>query len=437
MTRAGRTVAILSPDFSPSSLPSSIRARLFATHLPEFGWRPVVITTAPKFYTCPLDTDNNRLLPEDLEVIRTGALPARQMRRFGIGDVGMRSLWHHWTEIGRLCRARAIDVLLVTVPPSVPMILGRFAWERFGLPYVIDYQDPWITEVYWNKPRSERPPKWPLTYALSRLLEPPSIRRASYITGVSAGTVDGVLERYPQWQGLGSSAIPFGAEPADFNFLRQHPRRNPCFEKSDGFVHLVYAGVCIPGMYPALRCLFGGLRLLREKHPQLAARMRLHFVGTNYAASGGAKRAEPIAKEFGVADLMNETPGRVSYLDAMQLMLDATGLLIVGTDEPHYVASKVYPYALSGRPIFAIFHERSSAVEALSSIAPARIMTFGETRPAEQQTEAAATHLESLANSAGVPAYTANIPGHTARDMTGRLAHALDRVFASKVGRQE
>jgi hypothetical protein len=36
------------------------------------------------------------------------------------------------------------------------MILGRLAHARFGIPYVIDYIDPVVTEYYWKLPRSQR-----------------------------------------------------------------------------------------------------------------------------------------------------------------------------------------------------------------------------------------------------------------------------------------
>jgi hypothetical protein len=424
-------VAIVAPDFPPSSLPCSIRPRLFAAHLAEFGWRPIVIATRPEFYDFDVDPDNEALLPEGIEIIRTRALPARWMRRFGIGDIGIRSLWHSWREIRKLCLARRIDLVFISVPRNAPMVLGRLANLRFGVPYVIDYQDPWITEVYWRVPAAQRPPKWPLAYAMARVLEPFAIRRVSHVTGVSDGTLRMVMENYPELSAVGTTALAFGAEPRDFEFLRAHPRLNSCFDPADGLAHLVYAGVYTPAMEPAMRCLFGGLRILRERNAALAARLRLHFVGTSYAAGAAAKRVEPLAEEFGVGDLVQETTARVSYLDSLQLLLDATGLLIIGTDEPHYTASKIYPYALAAKPILAIFHEQSSAVSSLAALTPARILTFGENRSAESQTTLAADHLEALvtADAAPAPQLTAE---HTARGMTAKLATIFDQIVDSR-----
>lgn len=429
MTPATRTVVIVSPDFPPGSLPSSIRARLFATHLAEFGWTPVIITTRSEYYTSPLDPDNERLLPPGLEVIRTNALPVRWMRRLGIGDVGIRSLWYHWRALRSLCKSRLVDLVFITIPPNVPMVLGRFARAFLGVPYIVDYQDPWITEVYWKLPRAQRPPKWPLAYAMARLLEPFALKRASHITAVSDGTARSVLARYPRLKALGATALPFGAEPGDFAFLRSHPRPNRFFSQQDGRLHVVYTGVCIPGMYPALRCLFGGVRELRARDPDFAAKARLHFIGTNYAPGSTVERVMPLAREFEVADLVNEFTERVAYLDALQILLDATALLVIGTDEPHYTASKIYPYALSGKPVFSILHEQSSAVESLTNMGATNILTFSKDRPAELQSGAAATHLANLLTSEPAGGNTINIAGHTARDMTQRLAAVFDRVM--------
>jgi hypothetical protein len=161
----------------------------------------------------------------------------------------------------------------------------------------------------------------------------------------------------------------------------------------------------------------------------------MHFVGTSYAAAGNAlRRAEPVAAEFGVEDLMREVTGRVAYLDALQLLLDASALVIVGTDEPHYTASKIYPYALARKPILAILHEQSSAVKALQAMTPARILTFSDGRRAEDQAEAAAVQLEALVSGDTVEtdAEFATDDSQTARAMTRELGAIFDRAVEER-----
>ena len=38
-------------------------------------------------------------------------------RKLGIGDLGLRSLWHLWRALGALVKRRHVDMLLITVPP--------------------------------------------------------------------------------------------------------------------------------------------------------------------------------------------------------------------------------------------------------------------------------------------------------------------------------
>src|SRR5271169_3573321 len=99
-----KRVAIVGADFAPSSLPPALRIRFFVTHLREFGWEPTVITTDSSHYETALDPEIEELLPEGLRVIRTPALSRRWTRLIGVGDLGMRSMWHHWRVLRHLCR---------------------------------------------------------------------------------------------------------------------------------------------------------------------------------------------------------------------------------------------------------------------------------------------------------------------------------------------
>src|SRR5262245_64357667 len=85
-----RSVVIVAPHFPPSNLTAGHRARLFATHLAKFGWRPIVLSVEPRFYEEPLDPELTALVPDDVEVLRTAALPVHPLRL--VGDLGLRAL---------------------------------------------------------------------------------------------------------------------------------------------------------------------------------------------------------------------------------------------------------------------------------------------------------------------------------------------------------
>jgi hypothetical protein len=405
--------------------------RYFAQHLKEFGWEPVILTTDPRYYETAVDEENQKLLPADLEVIRTEAIPPALTRKFGFGDLGLRSLWHHWRAINRICRERRVDLVFVPIPPYPSIVLGRLAHVRFGIPYVIDYIDPYVTKYYWNLPRSQRPPKHALAYYTARVVEPFAIKHVAAVVGVDTSYTADLFERYP-WLKVEATGIPYGGEPADFDYLRQHPRANPVFDPRDGLLHVSYVGRGGPDMLPSLRAVFQAVLAGLERWPDLFRRMRLHFVGTTYAHQAQVQyQMLPLAKEMNLERYVDEHPERVPYLTAMQILLESHVVLAVGSDSPHYTASKIFPCILAARPLVAIFHEKSSVVTILKETQAGRVVEFGDSRPVQTASDEIATRLKellALPPGSHPPTRWEAFEPYTAKAMTARLAKVFDGV---------
>ena len=431
-----RTVLIVAPDFTPSSYPPALRARFFAQHLSEFGWDPIVLTTCPENYEWSVDPENEKLLNSSVEVIRTGAWSLKWTRKLGFGDVSMRTLWPHWRALSRLCRKRRVDLILISVPPNWPIALGRLAHMRFGIPYILDYNDPILTDYYWKLPRSKRPPKWALVYTLFRVLEPFALRRVDQLIGVDDSYMAGLFKNYEWLQGVKATAVAFGVEPQDFEYVRQHPRQNPLFTPGDGLFHMGYVGRGGPDMVAALRALFTEVRNGREQLPELYSRLRLHFVGTTYAANADGKhQVMPIAKECGIEDIVEESPGRVQHLDAIQILLDSDALLVLGSESPHYTASKLFPYILAAKPLLAVLHEESSGVRLLDETGAGKAITFSAARPPLSVAADIQVALRSLLSApVGTNPQTNwdKFEPYTARAVTSKLAKIFDRTVARR-----
>jgi hypothetical protein len=147
----------------------------------------------------------------------------------------------------------------------------------------------------------------------------------------------------------------------------------------DGCLHWVAAGSVGPSFGHALRVLFAGLRQLRDRDPAMAARLRLHFVGTSYAPPESAPRfVQPLAAAYGVGDLVTERPHRIGYLDSLRLMQEADGLLLLGSDDLAYSPSKIYPNYMTGRPILTLAHHGSLLADLISRLQCARLITLLE-----------------------------------------------------------
>jgi hypothetical protein len=312
------------------------------------------------------------------------------------------------------------------------MILGRLANAYFGIPYVIDYIDPVASDYYWKLPRSQRPPKHVMAYTVGRLTERIAIRHVAQIVGVSKGTTDTAMNRYPWLDRAAATEIPYGGEPTDFDYLRRNPRKNRIFDAGDGLVHVSYVGAYTLSMKPVMAALFEGINRLRHRCPHLFTGLRLHFIGTNYQSeTGGVEQVRPIAAEFGIADLVEEHPARVSYLDALNILLQSQALLVVGSVEPHYTASKIFPYILAAKPLLAIFHELSSVVRVLAETKAGQLVTFSDLRPLSEATDEIARRFQNLVEShkgfQRAVLWEAFEP-YTTRAMAGRLATVFDKA---------
>lgn len=428
--KQSRTVLIIAPDFTPSSYPPALRARFFAQHLREFGWEPIVLTTHPENYEWSVDPENEKLLDPTVEVIRTGAWSIEWTRKLGFGDLSLRTLWPHWRALSRICRARRIDLILISVPPNWAIALGRLAYMRFRIPYILDYNDPILTDYYWTVPRSKRPPKWELVYSIFRVLEPFALKRVDQIIGVDDSYMAGLFKNYGWLKGVAATAVAFGVEPQDFEYIRRHPRPNPFFEAGDGLFHLVYVGRGGPDMVATLRALFTAVGQGRNKAPDIYRRLRMHFIGTTYAPKAGGKyQVLPLAEECGVRELVEENPARVQHLDAIQILLDADALIVLGSEAPHYTASKLFPYILAAKPLLAIFHEDSSGVKLLDETRAGKAITFGAARPPLSVTGEIQAAVDGLLR-APVAAHPATdwekFEPFTARAVTARLAKVFE-----------
>jgi len=433
-----RRVLMVSPHFPPDSSAASHRVRLLAPHLDEAGWTPTVVTLEPSAYEGRLDPDLEALVPSSVRVVRASAWSAGVTRHLGLGDLGFRA----FTGLRRTCRAllsqEKFDALFITVYPVYPALLGAGLKEAYRVPFVLDYQDPWVGA--WGHSVGGGPggaPDWKsrASRALGTWLEPKAVHAADAIVAVSQGTIDGIVERMPAAARLPHAVIPLGFEPDDFAALRARPSRSAPFDPADGLVHLCYVGTLLPAGFDTLRLLLRALERARRDDPA-AARVRLHFFGTSNQSASSAYRVLPIARECGVADAVTEVPGRLDYLDALSVLTRASGILLLGSSERHYTASKLYPALLAKRPILALFHEASSVVSILrdaGSEPSVRVVAYGDGPPDEARVADVACHLRALAASCAyhdADVALDRVADVSARQLARQLAAVFDRVAA-------
>jgi hypothetical protein len=181
--------------------------------------------------------------------------------------------------------------------------------------------------------------------------------------------------RYPDVPVERFTVLPFGAAAADMELAERAGITQPVYDPKDGFVHWVYAGAGVPAMMLAARGFFVALGRARTADPARTNRVRVHLIGTDYAAKG-RRSFETIAAECGVGDLVAERPQRVTYFESLRCLQQADALLVFGSDDPGYTATKVYPYVLARKPMLVLCHEQSSIVEVVNGTRCGTLVKF-------------------------------------------------------------
>ncbi len=372
-----KKVLVISPNFPPINAADMHRIRQSLPYLKEFGWEATVIAVKPEFIEMSIDGLLLKTIPENAEIVRINAFRSQTTRKFGLGNSGYRSLLHYYREGNRLLKSEKYDLVYFTTTAFPVMVLGRIWKRKFNVPYVIDMQDPWRNDFYLDKPRHERPPKFWFAYRLDKYMEAFAMKKVDGIVSVSAGYPKTLMERYSNIKPDMCTVIPFGGASVDFDVLNSSGLTNQVFDKNDGLKHLVYIGRGGHDMQLALGAIFSAFSKGLKESPELFEKVRFYFIGTSYAADGlGQKTIQPVAARFGVEHYVTEITDRLPYFEAMYVLSEADLLIVPGSTDTNYTASKLYPYILSQRPLLAVFNQQSSVVEILTDTRAGECVSF-------------------------------------------------------------
>ncbi len=429
-----RRVLMVSPHFPPDSSAGTHRVRLLAPHLAGHGWEPTVLTVDPRDYEGRLDPALAASVPGTLRVVRARAWSAALTRRIGIGDLGLRAYRGLAREAAALLSRDRFDAVFITIYPTYPALIGPALKRRFGVAFVLDYQDPWVGE--WGRsvgPAAEGRPDFKSRASrwVASHLEPIALAAADGVTGVSRTTCEQALARTPSARPRAIAELPIGWDSRDLQFVKTSARRFA----DDGSIHVVYVGTLLPTGFDTLRAFFAALAAERARNRDVA-RLRLHFVGTsNLREADALPRVLPIAAEYGLTAVVTEHPARLDYFDALAVLREAAAVLLLGSHERHYTPSKVFPALMAERPVLALMHQASNAADLLHRVGRApsvRLVTYGDEGVAARGDEIAA----ALTSLAADPRYapdaidTRVLAPTSACALAGTLADVLNRCVA-------
>jgi glycosyltransferase involved in cell wall biosynthesis len=346
-------VLIVTRNFPPASHVSVERAMKLAKYLPEFGWRPTVLTGARATVGLPEDPGLAAQVA-DIEVIRSRAPEfslfyggrtthggakggERPVTRHGAPRRGKlhpkawlvpdsQVLWYPFAVRAALRRARAgrWDVIVATSFPPTAILIAHTIAARLRVPYVADFRDAWTRYAY--------APQRPAPLAeLERRLEARMIRDAGAVVAVDARLVEHAFARLAPDDRPPLHIIQNGYDEDDFRGAV--PAELPAFS-------IVHTGRLRRSLRPLWEALAHALR----ERPELRDRLHLWQVGV----------VDP-----GVADLQAPPEGVTVHLippvtqrEAIGYMLGADLLLL--EEFGSVLPSKALQYLRAARPLLAL-----------------------------------------------------------------------------------
>lgn len=416
-----KSLLIIYPHWPPSNLAGVHRPRLIANYLEDFGWHPVVLTVRPEYYEEKPDWDLCKTVSGKVEVHYTNAFRVTKPRL--IGDIGLRAFWQIYQAAIQIIKQKKIDFIWIPIPSFYTALIGRLLYEKTKIPYGIDYIDPWVRDI-----TGRRDWRHVLSNGLAKILEPIAIKKAALITGVaeeyympalsrnfkkeeiiSAGGVSespaGNSEREEEnFNGRKTTkqtnkstirqifhlrlpirvsrrkegtlmnpihhlAFPYGFDPRDHQIKLENVELP--WQDIPNCKPLVYAGAFLPNSRLFIECLFKAIAdLIREK--QWDENCHLFFLGTG---SYPGKSIAEYAIENGIERYVHEVRERFPFLHILNFLSAAFGVMVIGSTEKHYTASKTYQAIMSKRLVLAVLHEESSAVQALNDFDRCRYLT--------------------------------------------------------------
>lgn len=432
-----KKVLIISPYFPPFNTADMQRVRQSLPYMRENGWEPTVLTVDEK-YVDAYSTDPLLLqtIPAGIKIEKVKALYSSFTRKIGIGSLSLRAFFSMQKRGDELLRNGKFDLIYFSTTAFHVMALGPRWKRKFGVPFILDIQDPWYNPFYFDHALTKKTLKAKAFHRLDKLLEERTFPYADGFISVSEGYREMYLNRYPELSYQQFKILPFGCALLDFPIAKKSISDSR-IKLSAGKTNAVYIGRGGQDLSFACAIFFEAVRLGLERAPAVFSNLHLWFIGTSYAKEGeGSKTIAPLATQKGIAGMVTEITDRLPYFETLHLLSKADLLFVPGSTDAAYTASKIYPYLYVNKPLLAVFHKKSSVCKIISTTSDGKVVSFDEA--SEEKAKALAEECyDYLADILTREVKTAGFRAdafdeYTAQSMARKQAEFFDEIIAGK-----
>ena len=345
------------------------------SYFAENRYLATVLAVSPLYVENSIEEELLKTLPKSADIVQVSAISHSWTRLVGFGGIGFRAYGSLKSAGDRILRYEGVDAVYFSSTVFASFLLGPYWKRKHGVPYFIDYQDPWWSE-YYSRPGAPKPPggwlKYGIVQWLARKNEGRVIRGAAGVTCVSGAYVEMLRKRYPDVPPEKFIELPFGAPERDFDFAERGRR--------DGSSEVWrYIGRGGQDMSVAVKIFGKTVEELIKKGEVKTGKIDFQIAGTSYATRGRPEKTiEPILQEECSTIQVTERTDRIGYMETLKRLMGSDRLVLFGSDDAGYTASKLYPYILAKRPLLVICREESSVARIVRETKSAELITFGD-----------------------------------------------------------
>lgn len=360
------------------------------THLQEFGWEPIVLTTKDETFTQRDDSLLKKVNPE-WTVIKAKAIEPFNLYKKFIGkkpDENLiasetissenKSLAHKisiWIRMNlfipdarigwyfpavrkakKNLRNEKVDAIVSIGPPHTTQLVGKKLSEIFDIPFFPVFIDPWVDISYYrNFNRSK------LTLKIDNHFEKAVLEKSRKAIFVTESMKDDYIQKYPNIKDK-SFVLYWGYDENDFNCLPL----NPLPKEGDflNFKIIVHAGNIFDYQNPEM--------LWKEiaRRINSGEKFKIKFIGT---VSPLIKHS---IKNHGLESI-TEYAGFLPYKKMLTELSKANYLLVCATEKRH-VPGKLFEYMRIGKPIIAFGNDNDEVKNILDETRSGMLFRYDE-----------------------------------------------------------
>lgn len=412
-----KKVLMIAHDFPPMVTVGVLRPLKFAKYLPQFGWKPVILTIKhPGPLSYKVDHQFMRDKLEDVKVYRSWGFPlawaAKGLRLLGIDNKWLfvpDSLYgwllHSVFAGKRIIEKERIDAIYATSPPATAFLIAAFLKRVCNKPLVIDFRDLWI-----NNPFVSYPSK--IHYNLEKKMEEWVLRSADAVTVTCESQRKKLMKTFPFLKRSRVSVIYNGYDSRDFENVVPH--------KFDKFT-ILHAGSIYGARMKAFRLFLEAADYLVKNNYVTTDDFQLVFLG--YLA----RQAKKIISGLDLSNV--HYLGVKPYNEALQLAMGSDVLLII-PGAGGVLPGKVFEYLATGNFILNLGNPEGEVSKLIAKVSTGKTVEISFSSIKE------ALHEILKHREVEVQADSDKLSEFSRFNSTKDLAVILDSLHASHPGKE-